>query len=304
VSKISNKFNFFVPATFEKAKDGKGVELVKIKGIANSASAEDSDGETLFPIGFDSTPFLTKGFFNYNHQGSKTSEAICGEPTLAKAINGGKDYYVEGFLYPNKEGKAIAELAETLEKVGSNRRIGFSIEGQAIERDPFNPKKILKARISGCAITLSAKNPNTWLSIVKGEYDEAFIDFESDLEEGDPCPKCGAVYQDSGCLKCGYKEKAISTETISATVPESVEGSKKHNEKSSNFEKLISKSNIYLSIAKQYPTASIAETKSIYTLIQEVNSKMFKMENNQKVYPEAIQKAFDLLNNATKPYQR
>ena len=62
----------------------------------------------------DLIQFRSTGFFNFNHQGSKTSSAICGEPTLAKAINGGKDYYIEGFLYPNKEGQSIADLADTL----------------------------------------------------------------------------------------------------------------------------------------------------------------------------------------------
>ena len=103
----SNKFNFFVPLDLEKGSDGKGGTLIKIKGIASS-EAEDSDGETLIPAGFDFGPLLKSGFLNWNHQAGKSAKAICGEPTSAKIINNGKDFYIEGFLYPNAQGKEVA----------------------------------------------------------------------------------------------------------------------------------------------------------------------------------------------------
>jgi hypothetical protein len=264
-----------VPFELQKGKDKDGKEVVWIEGVASSAT-KDSDQETLIPAGFDFSPLLKTGFFNFNHKANNDPSAIIGEPTEAKIINNGKDFWVKGFIYPEGKGLETIQLAQRLEKYSPNRRLGFSIEGQAVERDPFDGRKITKARITSIAITHCPKNPNTLLQLVKGEYSEPFVE-DTDEDE---------------------TEKAISTESIAPAVPESVE-TKNNNKKSSNFDKLITKSNIYLSIAKQYPTASIAETKSIYTLIQEVNTKMFKMENNQKVYPEAIQKAFDLIANAT-----
>lgn len=168
-----NKFNFFIPLNIEKGgEDGK---LVKISGVA-STDAKDSDGETLIPAGFDFQPLLQSGFLNWNHQARTTSKAICGEPTAAKIINDGKDFYIEGVLYPNEEGKNVVELAETLQKHSPNRRLGFSIEGQAIERDILNPKRVVRARITGVAITQSPKNPNTLMNIIKGEYQDEFIE--------------------------------------------------------------------------------------------------------------------------------
>jgi hypothetical protein len=274
----NNKFNFFVETELHKSKNEYGEDVVIIDGIASTSTVADSDSETLYPIGFNLEPFLTHGMVNFNHQGSKDANANIGIPLEAKIINNGKDLYVKCMLWDCPQTQGIVRAYENFKKYSPDRKIGYSIEGRATQRDMMDNKRILKADIHGLAVTFSPKNKNTLMNIVKGEYEKPFIDIENDEEE--------------------ETEKAITTESIAPTSPESVE-TKKRVEKSSNFDKLITKSNIYLSIAKQYPTASIAETKSIYTLIQEVNTKMFKMENNQKVYPEAIQKAFDLIANAT-----
>lgn len=182
MSKPSNRFNFFLPFEINKAKS-EGEGKIWINGVCSS-KVEDVDEETLDPVGFDFQPLLKSGFFNYNHQGNKTSKAIVGEPTFAEVRNDGNDFYVEGFLYgDSEEAQNIVKLDNTLKNNGSSRKLGFSIEGQATERDPLNPKKINKARITGIAITASPKNPNTLLSIMKGEYAEPFVDIDDELEE-------------------------------------------------------------------------------------------------------------------------
>lgn len=294
-----NKFNFFVPIELEKAKDGSGKKLVKIKGICSSMT-EDSDGETLDPTGFDFAPLIQKGFLNWNHQASKTSKAICGEPTHASVINNGKDFYIEGFLYDNEEGKAVAELAETLERDSPNRRLGFSIEGAATERDPFNNKKITKAVLNGLAITHVSKNKNTLLSLMKGEYAEAFV---KDEDEPTTCTKCDHDQVVNGkCMACNHeekKEKAITTDVLRPALPESVEHDPKDisNKNSNKFGKLLKKSDIYISITDRYNT-TIAESKKIYSFIEEFNTKNFGMENKGTVTSEQLQKAFDTLDSA------
>lgn len=183
--KDKDKFNFFVPAEFIVKANKNGKKEMYIKGVASS-EVEDSDGETLVPSGYDLSPLLTSGFLNYNHQAAKDPNAIIGQPTKAEIINGGKDLYIEGFLYPDSEAaQSTYKLAQVLEKNSPDRRMGFSIEGKAIEKDPLNPKRITKARITGVAITPCPKNPNTLLSIMKGEYAEPFIEVE-ELEKGGP----------------------------------------------------------------------------------------------------------------------
>lgn len=256
-------FNFFVPLDFEKG--GEGGELVKIKGVA-STDAEDSDKETLIPAGFDFEPLLKSGFLNWNHQARTTSKAICGEPTSAKIVNGGKDFYIEGVLYPNEEGKRVAELADTLAKYSTTRRLGFSIEGQAIERDILNPKRVLKARITGVAITQCPKNPNTLMDIVKGEYSEEFV--EGDEEEN--------------------KEQVDKAMMANPDLnPPSIEGVK-HTEE---LNQVLKKSDIYSQIYERY-TDNFEKAEQIHEFINTVKEKTMSQEVTQDV----LNKAFGLLD--------
>lgn len=175
--KTQDKFNFFVPVTFEKSVDKKtGKEVMKFKGVASDDS-EDLDKEILEPSGFEFNDFLDYGFVNYHHQSKNTPKAIVGEPVAAKIID--NKFVVEGMLYSDSQlAKDIYDTAEMLEKSGSKRKLGFSIEGTPILRDPVNPKRIRKARISGLAITPTPKNKNTIFSLMKGVQDEDYVDYE------------------------------------------------------------------------------------------------------------------------------
>jgi ribosomal protein L37E len=308
---VQDKFNFFIPVTLEKGTTP-GQEM-KIKGICSSEEV-DSDGETLVPAGYDIRPLLETGFLNYNHQGQKTAAAIIGEPTVAEIINNGKDLYIEGFLYPDSdEAKAVFKLAQTLEKNSSKRRLGFSIEGKALERaslDKESPlfKRITKARITGVAITAMPKNPNTLLSIMKGEYSEPFMAEDEELDkamtaeagegvtqkesveggikdfnklqadknkdESKTCPKCDhdQLVKSSGiCLACGYDEN-----------------------------KKLKKSEVYDRILAKYSDLinnDIQKAQQIYKLTQEFNTKLYNMDNNSEVISKALENCFTFIDS-------
>jgi len=179
-----DKFNFTIPISgFEKGKDPKtGEDVMMVKGVASSMT-KDSDGETLEPSGFQFDKLLDYGYLNYNHQAKHDPTALVGEPTKAVVVNKGKDFYIEGKLWSHsKKAQQIYELAEVLEKSGSKRKLAWSIEGTALERDDINPKRIKKALITGIAITPFPKNSNTFLSIMKGEYEEPFVDYDYESE--------------------------------------------------------------------------------------------------------------------------
>jgi hypothetical protein len=277
-----NKFNFFVETDIKKGKGEKGEDVIIIDGIASTSKVADSDKETLFPIGFNLQPFLESGLVNFNHQGSKDSNANIGIPLEAKVINKGQDLYVKCMLFPCPQTDGIVRMYENFKKYSPNRKVGFSIEGKATQRDVFDQKKILAADISGLAVTFSPKNKNTLMNIVKGEYQDAFIPVED--EEDDE------------------KEKAVTTETIAPATPESVEHKPKNinnlvsNNNITNFEKDLKKSDIFISIAQRFPFATIAQQKTIYKLVEETSNKIFKME---VVTPESLQKAFDIINEAS-----
>jgi hypothetical protein len=217
-----NKFNFFVEADIKKGKDEQGQDVVWIDGIASTSSTEDSDGEVLYPSGFNLKPLLESGLINYNHQGSKDANAIVGVPIEAKVINGGKDLYVKCMLWPCPQTTGIVTAYESFKKYNIDRKVGFSIEGKSTAKDPFNSKRILNADISGIAVTLAPKNKNTLMNIIKGEYETAFI--EPELEE-------------------------------------------QYNP--------LTKSEVFMQIAKQYPNTSIVRKKQIYAFVIEVNKRLF-----------------------------
>ncbi len=235
--KNNSDFNFWVPAEFEKSvKKGTEEKVMKIKGIASTPDV-DSDGETLEPVGFDLSRFLSTGFLNYNHQAKTDASKIIGEPTLAKVTPDGK-LYVEGILY---NGHPLAEsvwnLAEVLALNKSNRKIGFSIEGRALERDHVNPKRITKALLTGLAVTPTPVNTNTYLDLCKGTQKEDFIDYEFE-EDAELMKSIGKYIFEFSCDGKKYgitksfeveeiEDKSMDTSSMKPLIPESLDKKKK-----------------------------------------------------------------------------
>jgi len=154
---------------------------MKIKGIA-STPEQDSEGEILEPMGFDLSRFLSIGYLNWNHQSKNSADKIIGEPTVAKITPEG-NLYVEGILYNDHPlAESVYHMAEVLKKNNSTRRLGFSIEGRATERDIANPKRITRALLTGLAVTPTPVNCSTYLDLVKGIQSDDYINYEYDKE--------------------------------------------------------------------------------------------------------------------------
>lgn len=189
---MTEDFNIFVPLDIiekgEKDKDGLPEELL-ISGIASTSKyGKDKDGQILDPNGFDFSPLLSTGFFNMEHSYIKTKDPsmIIGEPTNAFVKN--NDFYIEGKLYKeNPKAVALYKLGQTLKKAGSSRKIGYSIEGSIVEKDPLNPNYIKKSIISHCAVTLSPKCEGTQMLIKAGDSYETQkdSDFLVDITDED-----------------------------------------------------------------------------------------------------------------------
>lgn len=76
---------------------------------------------------------------------------------------------MEAKLYKgNPYAKSIWNLANNIAKSGIDRKLGFSIEGFARERDKDDPRIIRKTYITNVAITTNPANPNaTWEAFMK-----------------------------------------------------------------------------------------------------------------------------------------
>ena len=216
---MEKNFRFWLPLDkLEKAgKDG--IKKLKVGGIA-STNTKDLDGESLDPNGFDLSYFQNKGIVNWNH--NKSPDAVIGEPTNVKLTD--KGLYVEAELYAdNPLANSVYTLAETLQKSSKTRRLGFSIEGKATERDENDKTKVSKALITNIALTISPKNPDSIVNIVKGNF--------SELSDEELQPYNYDFFQEMEVQKLDKIEKALSSDGENSGKPlkkESVEGGLKN----------------------------------------------------------------------------
>lgn len=166
----TDKFNWFVPIdTIEKGTDANGKETMIIGGVvSDETTGEDLDGDIIKIDGMDLSPLMNKGFVNWNHLGSKDPSMIIGEPISFEKKNG--KLIVKSKLYPESEmAKKVFDLAKTLSKGSSSRKLGYSVEGGAIDRDPIDKRVVRKSIIAGLAVAPHPKCKGTGVIITKGE---------------------------------------------------------------------------------------------------------------------------------------
>lgn len=169
---MNDNFKFVIPAEIVKSKDGDW----KVAGLASTPSV-DRQGEVILQDGIDCTPIESgKGFFNFDHDNSP--ENTLG--LLDRYQKSSKGLYVQGRLFKNHaRAKAVYEIMSSL-KDGDKGRVGMSVEGKVIERDPMNPKLIKRCVIRNVALTLNPVNQDTYADIIKSMSSEAEVDFQSD----------------------------------------------------------------------------------------------------------------------------
>ena len=193
-----NPFHFeFEFETFEKASAEPGRER-RIAGIV-STDHLDKQHEVLLQEGLDFSPFLKDGFFNDNHL-KETGKAV-GYPERAELRtlpDGRKGWYVEGYLL---KGHAAADeiwsLATALERSGAPRRLGFSVEGSILDRDPADPRRVRKAIVREVAITRCPVNDKTSL-----------MTLAKSLSAGSAMPPTGGTPGDGGPMRVQALEGA------------------------------------------------------------------------------------------------
>lgn len=237
-------FNFFLPINLgddvlKSVKNKKGEARYKnmvVEGIASDMS-EDFDEEILDPNGFELSRFLRYGWINYDHRAKDNPKFNVGEPISAKIIN--NKLHVKGKLFKgNSLSRDVFDTMIMLENSDTKRRMGWSIEGKALERDLQNPKRIKKALITNIALTPSPINHNTFANIVKGHYSSPIVEnYEYDnLQKSNEAANRGQITYlvDITNYETGIRytidknlhlkvEKAISTETAEPLIREDLE---------------------------------------------------------------------------------
>lgn len=292
-----NNFKFFVPLEITKGKDKEGKETMRIGGIASTLD-RDTDGEVLDPAGFQLDYFLKNGFINWHHQSKTNPTAIIGEPTKAEIKKEG--LYIEGELYKDsKVAQSVYDLAKTLEKSKSGRRLGFSIEGKVVKRDELDERFVKEAIITGVAVTPSPKNASTILDILKGNFTDneeepEIVSTEKTANGGTIEYIVDVMKQDGSRITVdkSYNVKVVAkgmdTSNAAATIRADVEGQPKKiaenakgKKKNSNFESLT-KSEIFFEVLKYTDDLEKAKQTTINLYNKNLNPEIMKTDKLSK----------------------
>lgn len=163
---MKDNFRFWMPAEIEKAVDEKTKKTkLYLAGFASS-NRKDTDGENL-EQNFDINYLVERGIVNWNH--SKDPDHVIGEPAQVKFVKG--NLWVKSMMYEDQPmAQKVMNLAEVFRKNSSKRKLGYSIEGKVLERDPNDASRVLKALITNIAVTVNPKNCDSLIDIVKGNY--------------------------------------------------------------------------------------------------------------------------------------
>ena len=136
-------------------------KVMRIQGLASTPDL-DRDNEEIVQEGLDISDFVNHGFFNLDHDNS----IILGYPDKEKTHITPEGLFVDGYLLDTPKARDIWETAVALQKSNAPRKMGFSVEGEVLNRDKRG--KITKAKIMNVAITPTPVNPHaTWDAIVK-----------------------------------------------------------------------------------------------------------------------------------------
>lgn len=172
---MSRDFQIFAPLSFfEKADAPKG-ERKRIAGIVSTETV-DKQGERLLQQGLDFSPFVKHGWFNDNHAKGATDVLGYPDKDVRKFAKGEKlpdgsiapanCTWAEGHLVDTPKANGIWELGVALQKAGSHRRLGFSIEGQVLQRAGSGGKTVAKALVRHVAITHVPVGEDTRLEVL------------------------------------------------------------------------------------------------------------------------------------------
>lgn len=158
-------YRFGVALTKSYTTTERGQKLYVLEGDASDESSDQQE-ETLIQKGMDFRPLMELGIVNWDHLPGP--ENIIGEPLHAEILAGPR-FFVKANLYVEDKQRAAEawSTAQAMQKAGGRRRLGWSVEGAVLERDPITPRRILRSEVRHLALTHQPVNANTWASIAK-----------------------------------------------------------------------------------------------------------------------------------------
>lgn len=162
---IEKPFNVYVPIdTVEKSGDDDNTYT--IRGYASDGK-RDLQGESIDPSGIDASYLISDGFVDYEHD----LDQVIGVPTKNTHVDS-KGLFLEAKLFKNMpQVQDIIKLYHNIKDNNIDRNLGFSIEGNVIERDEDDESIIRQVQITGVAVTKNPANTDaTWELVTKSLY--------------------------------------------------------------------------------------------------------------------------------------
>jgi hypothetical protein len=192
LSTLDGKIDLFVPIDLEdsikKSNEDPTEKSWYLRGYATTPDLDLQD-DIVDPSGVDISHFIKHGYINYEHK--QGDDYKIGVPTEGTYIDSNVGLYVEAKLYKNNPyAKSMWDLANSIATSGIERRLGFSIEGYARQRDKDDPRIIKSTYITNVAVTTSPANPNaTWESFMKTFIEGYGISPETNTVAGNLSPE-------------------------------------------------------------------------------------------------------------------
>ena len=151
-------FKCFVPLSIEETMEKAQSGAAYVTGIA-STSSEDSHGDVVEQGGIDWSPFLKKGWINYEHSPGLAS--VVGVPV--SITKGKKATTLKSKIWGDIDlGKQLIAIMRKAKQEG--RSIGYSIEGRVKERDG---NRIVSSEIRNVSLVAHPANPDCYADINK-----------------------------------------------------------------------------------------------------------------------------------------
>lgn len=269
--RLDNGFKFYISdADIMKAAGSKS-KAMKVMGIA-STNDRDSDGEMLDVNGMDLSGLK---WINWNHKGSEDAGAVIGEITKAQILNN-KSLYVEGTLFPEVDmATHVYKLMKGLKRSERGNKLSWSVEGNVVERDPFDKLKVIKSEITSIALCPTPVNGNTWADLLEKGY-----------------------------TKTSLKDKAMTVEENQHITKESVEGEVDTEEdKDKNKKSSIKKMTKSQELSSIYEYLYSLNDKTHHSVISATHKIIKSMNPEGPITDEQIEKAMKILDLAKSKHE-
>ncbi len=225
-------FEFWTPIEeIEKAElDKPDYNNMVLKGIASTEDL-DLDNEQMLTSGLDISYLNSNGIVNWHHQSKTLPSAVIGEPIEAKIVDKPvKGLFIKAKLYDTPISRDAYDLARTLQKQSTTRRLGWSVEGKIVEKDKNGV--VHKAKITGVALTHAPKNNHTFAELCKAMVDgsttEQLLNKARDINDNKIIIEtAGGIFNINKEGNLHFVEKAISMASDGILAREDLEGGRK-----------------------------------------------------------------------------